>query len=78
MQAQGCGRQGPGPGAEVGRGRGLVPGAECRDGDLGKGLGARSGASNGRGRGPVPGAAVGRVPGADAGRGRVTQSRKQP
>ena len=39
MQVQGCGRQGSGHGlgAEVGRGRGLVPGAECRDGDRGKG-----------------------------------------
>jgi hypothetical protein len=30
MPVQGCGRQGPGPGAEVGRGRGLVPGVHCR------------------------------------------------
>ena len=71
MPVQGCGRQGPGPGAEVGRGRGLVPGVECREGTVGKGLGARSGAANGGGGAQSPVQLWGGFPGQMRGGGAV-------
>ena len=61
--------RGPVPGRS-GEGSGPSPRGRMSGWGPGKGTGGPVRGSNWRGRGPVPGAAVGRVPGADAGRGR--------